>query len=95
MQKYQYQPLNVDLEEIRLVELMPGGFADDLCLRIYNVPLLPPVIKRPDGRLQLQELQSTLPDDWIVRITLDGRYMFCPGMYFAGLPGFIVAVSAA
>jgi hypothetical protein len=79
MQQYQYEPLNTDLDEIRLIELMPGGFGDDIRLRIYNAPLVPPIIKRQDGRIPLQELQETLPDDWIVRETLDGRYMFCPG----------------
>jgi hypothetical protein len=63
MQRYQYQPLNADLEEIRLIELMPGSFEEDLRLRIHNVSLLPPVVKRQDGRVQLQELQRTLPDD--------------------------------
>lgn len=79
MQEYQYQPLNADLEEIRLIELMPGSFEQDICFRIYNAPLLPPVVKRPDSRIALEELQRALPDDWIVRKTLDDRYMFCPG----------------
>jgi hypothetical protein len=46
MQAYQYQPLDADLEEIRLIELMPGSFEENLRVRIYNVQLLPPVIKR-------------------------------------------------
>jgi hypothetical protein len=80
MQQYQYEPLNTDLDEIRLIELMPGSFGDKICLRIYNAPLVPPIIKRRDERIPIQELQETLPDDWIVRETLDDRYMFCPGM---------------
>lgn len=79
MQQYQYESLNTDLDEIRLVELLPGSFEDDLRLRIYSVPLVLPVIKRPGVRMLLHELQETLPDDWIARETLDGRYMFCPG----------------
>lgn len=81
MQQYQYEPLNANLDEIRLVELMPGSYGDDVHLRIYNTPLVAPIIKRPDERIPLQELQETLPDDWVVRETLDDRYMFCPGKY--------------
>lgn len=83
MQQYQYESLNADLDEIRLVELMPGSFGDDVRLRIYNTLLVAPIVKRPDERIPLQELQETLPDDWIVRKTLDDRYMFCPGKYLS------------
>lgn len=93
MERCQYLPLNTDLDEIRLIELMPWSFQEDLRMRICNVPLLPPLVERSDNRIQLQHLQQTLPDDWIVRTTLDDRYMFCPGTYYAVFLRCIVAFS--
>jgi hypothetical protein len=73
MPAYQYRKLNG--ADIRLLELLPGRFDDPLEAVIKHVPLSEPV-KAETKMLSREELQSTLPEGWKVRQTLDGRYIF-------------------
>jgi hypothetical protein len=39
MPRFNYAPLNVDLEEIRLMRLSPGRFDDTIEVEIFHTPL--------------------------------------------------------
>lgn len=63
--------------DIRLFDLLPGSFDDDLRINIYHTHLTKPTegldrLNRPS----LDELAATLPTDWEVHETLEGRYIF-------------------
>lgn len=57
---------------------MPGQFDDDLRVNIYQTHLIKPSETALPGqsRLSLEELAKTLPPDWNVHETLNGRYIF-------------------
>ncbi|KAK4450969.1 HET-domain-containing protein [Podospora aff. communis PSN243] len=76
MSTYVYTKLNQDLHEIRLIELSPGRWDDDICLTIFHAPLPPPLPEPESKILTVQELQKTLPEGCTVSETLDGRYLF-------------------
>jgi hypothetical protein len=73
---YRYEPLDRDAQEIRLLRILPGNFDDELKLEIFHAPLVMPE-KAPDTRLDIDELQKTLPEGCNVYKTLEGRYIFC------------------
>ncbi len=75
LEEYSHFVLPDPTNRIRLVELLPGDFGDDVRVRIYHSVLVPPD-SEDDGRLSLSELQKTTPDDWQVYQTLDGRFLF-------------------
>ena len=58
---------------IRLVELLPGDFSDDVRVQIYHSVLVPPD-SEDDGRLSLSELQKTMPENWQVYQVLMGGF---------------------
>ncbi|KAI0192103.1 heterokaryon incompatibility protein-domain-containing protein [Xylaria flabelliformis] len=76
--RYKYTSLDVTKEEIRLVKLLPGDFNDDIRIQILHQSLNE--LEAPPGdlpkRLSLGELQETLPDDWTVKETIEGQYLF-------------------
>jgi len=76
MPLYQYSPLEARDEEIRLIRLAPGTFDNNIQFEMFHASLHEPkdVIQSP--RLNLRELQSTLPKEWIVKETFKGRYLF-------------------
>jgi len=76
MAPYSYQVLNAESEEIRLVRLQPGKGGDQICLDIFHVSLKQPTLQPKQARDTLAELQKTLPQDHVVKETLDGRYIF-------------------
>jgi hypothetical protein len=77
-----YKELDTALEEIRLIQLKPGFWDDDISLTILHAPLNPPTPKPKSNRLSLRELQEGLPDGLLVKETLSGRYIFChPDLY--------------
>ena len=77
MRAYQYHKLQVETQEIRLLVLQPGKFADDICFTILHRPLVPPLKdETPAKQLSVEELRKTLPEGWTVDETLDGRYLF-------------------
>lgn len=70
---YQYAPL--EDQDIRLVTVLPGSYDDDIALRIQHVAL-EPRNALPPSRLSVKEIQKTLSEPWIVRDTIEGRYLF-------------------
>lgn len=75
MALYRYAPLDTNTDEIRLVRLLPGNLDDDIGLQIFHAPL-PPRIAMTTRRASLEDVQKTLPSDWDVMETLQGRYLF-------------------
>lgn len=76
--QYKYTPLDITEEEIRLIKLLPGGFKHDIHIQIINHPFKE-VESPPDDfpkRLSIGELQETLPHDWTVKETIEGRCLF-------------------
>jgi len=74
MAEYKYRPLAED--EIRLLTLLPGEFRDGLRFSIFHERLTPCLPVSDDSRLTKSELRKTLPDDWTVHETPEGRYFF-------------------
>ncbi|KAI1119933.1 heterokaryon incompatibility protein-domain-containing protein [Nemania abortiva] len=72
---YQYAPLEDPFKDIRLATVLPGGYDDDILIRIQHVTLdsETPV---PLPRLSIQEIQSTLPKPWVAYETIEGRCLF-------------------
>lgn len=76
--RYKYTPLDITKEEIRLIKLFPGDFKHDIHIQIIHHPFKE-LESPPDDfpkRLSIGELQETLPRDWTVRETIEGRYLF-------------------
>lgn len=75
---YQYRDLDPKVNEIRVVELLPGAYEETLRLKLRHVALAPR--RARDGqstkKVTREEIQSTLPADWVIRKCLDGRCLF-------------------
>lgn len=76
MKTYTYSPLNNPQRDIRLVELQPGSCDDDIRLRIYHAALEPLPQRKDQNATDLEKLKSSLPPDWTVQKTYEGRYLF-------------------
>ena len=76
MTSYTYQKLNISNEEVRLIRLMPGTADDHIHFNIFHAPLIPPQAKSSWYRPSVEEVERTLPEDWTVRETLEGRYLY-------------------
>ena len=76
MASYAYQKLDVNNEEIRLVNLLPGNAEDEISFSISHAPLIPPQTDTSPYRPPLEEVQKTVPKGWNVRETIGGRYIF-------------------
>ncbi|KAI4865640.1 heterokaryon incompatibility protein-domain-containing protein [Hypoxylon rubiginosum] len=76
--RYKYTPLDVTKEDIRLVKLLPGDFDRDIHVQIIHQPFKETESPVDDfsKRLSIGELQETLPYDWTVKETIEGRYLF-------------------
>jgi hypothetical protein len=76
MDAYQYTKLNN--QEVRLLELQPGRFDDELWAAVYPITLVEPIapIEQLEKRLSLQDLKATLPPGWTAYETVEGRYIF-------------------
>ncbi|KAI0096631.1 heterokaryon incompatibility protein-domain-containing protein [Nemania sp. FL0031] len=72
---YQYASLQDPSKDIRLATVLPGGYGDDIIIRIQHVTLQSrrPI---PSLRLSIQEIQSTLPASWVAHETIEGRCLF-------------------
>ena len=76
MKPYVFNTLKSTLEEIRLLDLLPGKFDDSIHIRIYQRSLTKP--PQPHvHKLTLDELRSTLPPGWDAYENVDSRYIFC------------------
>lgn len=76
MTAYKYCPLDVELQEIRLLKLLPGTFDDDIRCEMFHAPLREPANSEQLPKVTVQELQKTLPRGWEVYETIDGRFAF-------------------
>lgn len=62
---YVYSPLNDPKRDVRIVELLPGKFHDNVKVRIHHVtPRAPPGPKPGDWREELEEIRKNLPEGW-------------------------------
>lgn len=77
MGQYVYSKLKDPHRDIRLVEVLPGSFNDDIRLRIYHAALDAPVKQPNQQHLTAEELSHTLPPGWRAFTTYEGRYLFC------------------
>lgn len=75
MAPYKYSELNAKHDEIRILKLLPGEFSDPLQGQILHVSLRIQE-KKPSKLMPIDELQKTLPPDWEVAQTIEGRYVF-------------------
>jgi len=66
MLPYKYSKLNVELQEIRLLTLLPSEFGDAIRFTLWHISLLVP----------LEELRETLPPGWEVYETLERHFLF-------------------
>ncbi|KAM0248315.1 hypothetical protein ACHAP5_003485 [Fusarium lateritium] len=71
---YKYQPLESPFH-IRLMHLLPGKQGEDVRIRISHDLLEKPENTAPK-RLTPRQLQKTLPSNWDVVETLEGRFLF-------------------
>ncbi|KAM0441256.1 hypothetical protein ACHAPT_000563 [Fusarium lateritium] len=73
--KFVHSRLKDPQKDIRLFELLPGSFKDDIKLRIFHTTLPKPKreTKRP---MMYDELRNTLPLGWNVYQTRTGRYIY-------------------
>ena len=62
---YEYSPLPDPTRDVRLVELLPANFDDDVRIRIHYSTLTPPP-KGPGWREELHEVRKDLPKGWEV-----------------------------
>ena len=76
MPAYTFTKLDTEREEIRLLRLQPGHINDQLTFSIFHAPLIPSKPAKQSKRSSIEKLQTTLPRDWTVKETLDGRYLF-------------------
>jgi hypothetical protein len=76
MEVYQYENLSLTAQEIRLLQLLPGDFDDEIRFTIYNVPMVEPKLNPRPKRMSLEKLQETVPRGWTAMETLQGRYVF-------------------
>lgn len=72
---YQYQPLDADAHEIRLIRLLPGKFDDQIVIEILHTPLTEPEPVE-DTRPSIDHIDDTLPQSWSVSRTIYGRYIY-------------------
>ncbi|KAF9891424.1 hypothetical protein FE257_004280 [Aspergillus nanangensis] len=72
---YQYTPLHRSGDEIRLIDLHPGEFSDEIWLTIRHTSL-PHQQQVSQRKLSLDELRASVPQDWEVYDGLEGRTFF-------------------
>jgi hypothetical protein len=74
MGSYHYQPLRSALQEIRLIHLFSGGFADPIKIRILHLPLpVPPTSPPREKGIQVDSLRTLLSWPWEIEETEDGE----------------------
>ncbi len=78
MQPYTYQPLDKSKEDIRLIDILPNtDFDAALELSIFHAPFIaPPEEALKDRRDAFNKIKTTLPPDWKVDETLEGRFIY-------------------
>ena len=77
MHTYHHTKLQAEAQEIRLLVLQPGSFEEDINFCIEHKSLTPlPNDPARSRRLTVEELQKTLPANWIVKECLNRKYLF-------------------
>ena len=76
MEQYRYTKLDTDTNEVRLLELLPGEFDDDLRMTLTHHPLVIYDKAEPRTKILKNELQRTLPSGWTVWETIEDRFLF-------------------
>lgn len=76
LKNYVHVPLQDSEQEIRLIEVLPGNFGDDLHLKLHYAPLVGPPAQNQGTRLELAEIESTLPLGWKALKDLEDRLIF-------------------
>lgn len=77
MGPYKYSPLDEEANDIRIVELLPGCFEDEIHLKIHHAPMSKGEPKNEHAAATtLAEVETTLPAGWGVAETLEGRFLF-------------------
>jgi hypothetical protein len=61
---------------IRVFELLPGEFGDDVMIRIIHTLLRADSSSQKPSRWTLKELRRTLSPRWAVHETIEGRFIF-------------------
>lgn len=73
MEPYSYQPLRPELQEIRLVHLLPGASNDPIRIRLLHSPFPVPSTTPPEEQeAQLDSLRDLVSWPWQVEETEDG-----------------------
>lgn len=72
--QYKYSKLGDVSTAIRLVEVLPGGFTDQIRLRIFEASLAE--YGESETLLSLRGIQKTLPKGWRVKESINGDYLF-------------------
>lgn len=77
LEYFQYSPLANPTRDIRIIELLPGHFDDDIRICLRHTPLVEPQTK-PTGRLSVKELSQPLSDleNHVIHYTRDDRFVF-------------------
>ncbi|KDN68217.1 putative heterokaryon incompatibility protein [Colletotrichum sublineola] len=71
---YKYTPLDDPNQDVRIVELLPGKFDDEIIIRIHHIRLTPPPQRGKVWKTTLAEVRRELSPDWEAFQTLGG---FC------------------
>ncbi len=71
-----YKQLDLERGEVRLLTLHPGEFADPIRISLRHAILPIPEEPLEDPKVDLEDLQKTLPAGWEVHQTFDGRIIF-------------------
>ncbi|KAI3326744.1 HET-domain-containing protein [Xylariaceae sp. AK1471] len=78
MAPFQYQPFQEDLDEIRLVHLLPGKFNDPICICIthspFKVPPLPPTPPQ-ETRIQANSIRQLVRYPWTIEELDNGDFI--------------------
>lgn len=80
--KYQYRPLEGD--DIRLIELQPGPFEDDLVAETVHYSLDIAPTRTQQSHVQTTKIDKTLPQGWRSFRTPEGRLLYSDESYGGG-----------
>ena len=75
---YKYRALDSAAKEIRVLQLLPGAFEEDIRIKFRHVALTPCSKSSSDGPAQapVATVQQAPPAGWVKRKCLDGRFLF-------------------
>jgi hypothetical protein len=74
--QYTFSSLANPSTDIRLVTILPGESADDICVRIDDARLIVPAQHESPTAMTRVDVQRTLPRNWNARQTTGGDFIF-------------------